>query len=76
MNGWGEYYLPCFAYQSNAITNFTPYAHPAVPVALAAWAQLYANIRMTPAEKFSGKTRTFLNHVAETKTLLKAESKP
>ena len=60
----GEYYLPCFAYQSNAIVNFTPYAHPAVPGALAAWAQLYADIRMTPPEKFPARTRTFLSRVA------------
>ncbi len=60
----GEYYLPCFAYQSNSITNFAPYTHPAVPGALAAWAQLYANIRMTPLENFPQQTRSFLNRVA------------
>jgi len=60
----GEYYLPCFAYQSNAIVDFTPYAHPAVPGALAAWAQLYADIRSTPPEKFPERARTFLDRVA------------
>ncbi|MCP3952627.1 MAG: radical SAM protein [Desulfobacterales bacterium] len=60
----GEYYLPCFAYQSNSITNFTPYAHPEVPGALAALAQLYANIRTTRPEHFLERTRAFLDLVA------------
>jgi hypothetical protein len=60
----GEYYLPCFAYQSNAIVDFTPYAHPAVPGALAAWAQLYADIRSTSPDSFPGRARGFLDRVA------------
>ena len=60
----GEYYLPCFAYQSNAIVDFIPYAHPAVPAALAAWAQLYADIRTTPMERFPSRNRAFLEQVA------------
>jgi len=59
----GEYYLPCFAYQSNAIVDFTPYDHPAVPGALAAWAQLYADIRSAPLEKFSKRAHAFLDRV-------------
>jgi len=61
----GEYYLPCFAYQSNAIVNFTPYFLPVVTDAFAAWAQLYANIRTMPMDGLPSKTRTFLNRVAE-----------
>ncbi len=60
----GEYYLPCFAYQSNAIVDFTPYAHPAVPAALAAWSQLYADIRTTPMERFPSWNHAFLEQVA------------
>ena len=47
----GEYYLPCFAYQSNAIVNFTPYFLPAVTSVFAAWAQLYANTLVTAGRK-------------------------
>jgi hypothetical protein len=61
----GEYYLPCFAYQSNAIVNFTPYFLPVVTGAFAAWAQLYANIRTMPMDGLPSKTRAFLNRVAE-----------
>ncbi len=61
----GEYYLPCFAYQSNAIVNFTPYSLPAVTNALAAWAQLYANIRTMSMNGLPAKTRTFLNSIAK-----------
>jgi len=60
----GEYYLPCFAYQSNAIVDFTPYAHPAVPGALAAWAQLYADILSAPPKIFPENARPFLERVA------------
>jgi len=63
-NWLGEYYLPCFAYQSNAINHFTPYAHPAVPAALAAWAQLYADIRTTPMNRFPEQARGLLQRVA------------
>ena len=61
----GEYYLPCFAYQSNAIVKFTPYFHPAVSGAFGAWAQLYANIRTMPMDGFPSRTRAFLNRVSE-----------
>ncbi len=61
----GEYYLPCFAYQSNTIVNFTPYAHPAVTGALGAWAQLYANIRTMNMDGLPSKTGAFLNRVSE-----------
>jgi hypothetical protein len=64
-NWLGEYYLPCFAYQSNAIVNFTPYFLPAVTGAFAAWAQLYANIRTMPMDSLPSETRAFLNRVAE-----------
>ncbi len=64
-NWLGEYYLPCFAYQSNAIVNFTPYFHPSVTKAFAAWAQLYANIRTMPMDRLPSNTRAFLKHVAE-----------
>jgi hypothetical protein len=61
----GEYYLPCFAYQSNAIVNFTPYFLPVVTGAFAAWAQLYANIRTMSMDGLPTRTRAFLNRVAE-----------
>ncbi len=61
----GEYYLPCFAYQSNAIVKFTPYFHPTVSSAFGAWAQLYANIRTMPMDGLPSETRAFLNRVAE-----------
>lgn len=64
-NWLGEYYLPCFAYQSNAIVNFTPYFLPSVTGAFAAWAQLYANIRSMPMDGLPSGTRAFLNRVAE-----------
>ncbi len=61
----GEYYLPCFAYQSNTIVHFTPYSLPAVTGALAAWAQLYADIRTMSMNGLPAKTRKFLKSVAE-----------
>ncbi|MBT8370688.1 MAG: radical SAM protein [Deltaproteobacteria bacterium] len=64
-NWLGEYYLPCFAYRSNAIVNFTPYFLPAVTDAFAAWSQLYANICTMPMDGFPSTTRAILNRVAE-----------
>lgn len=61
----GDYYLPCPAYQSNAVVNFTPYFLPAVSNALAAWAQLYADIRTMSMNRFPAQTRAFLNQIAE-----------
>ena len=61
----GEYYLPCFAYQSNSIVNFTPYFLPVVTGAFSAWAQLYANIRTMPMDGLPSETKAFLNRIAK-----------
>lgn len=60
----GEYYLPCLPYATNSLYEFDPFSNPAVMRGLAAWAQVYADLRQTPRDGLPPLTAEFLNLAA------------
>ncbi|MBA2883264.1 radical SAM superfamily enzyme YgiQ (UPF0313 family) [Desulfosalsimonas propionicica] len=61
----GEYYLPCFPYQSNTVWKIDYFSNPAVMNALGAWSQLYADLYMAPKNRFHSKARELIGSILD-----------
>jgi len=61
---FGEYYLPCLPYRSNAINEVNPFADASVRSALACWQALYGRIKGLTRKPVQGNIRQFLQRVA------------
>jgi hypothetical protein len=58
---FGEYYLPCLTYPSNAIWEFNPYTDAKILPAFAAWSQLYAKLYSIECTGIPSKIKDFLS---------------
>lgn len=61
----GEYYLPCLPYQSNTVWKIDYMSNPAVMNAFGAWAKLYADLYMSPKNRFHAKSRELINSILD-----------
>lgn len=61
----GEYYLPCLPYQSNTVWKIDYFSNPAVMNAFGAWSQLYADLYMTPKNRFHSKARELIDSILD-----------
>ena len=62
-NWFGEYYLPCLTYPSNAFWEFNPYTDPRISRAFAAWSQLYATLYTIRCDGMPSRIKDFLSMV-------------
>ncbi len=62
---FGEYYLPCLTYPSNAILEFNPYTDPHISSAFAAWSQLYATLYTSRCDGVPSGIKDFLSLVVQ-----------
>jgi hypothetical protein len=60
---FGEYYLPCLTYPSNAFWEFNPYADPRISGAFAAWSQLYATLYTIQCDGVPSGIKDFISMV-------------
>ena len=59
-DSFGEYYLPCPAYPSNAITVGDPFKDPVVTFAIRSWHKLQAGLKALISDELSQKLKAFL----------------
>ncbi len=62
---FGEYYLPCPTYPSNAIWEYNPYTDAKILPAFAAWSQLYAKLYTIGCDGISSKIKDFLSLIIQ-----------
>ena len=62
---FGEYYLPCLPYPSNAVWEVGYFSNPRIMNAFAAWSQLYGDLYMTMAQesRYHAKARELIESV-------------
>jgi hypothetical protein len=58
---FGEYYLPCLTYPSNAIWEYNPYTDTNILPAFAAWSQLYAKLYSIGCDGIPSGIKDFLS---------------
>lgn len=63
MDWFGEYYLPCLTYPSNAIWEYNPYTDSNILPAFAAWSQLYATLYSIGGNGIPSRIRDFIETV-------------
>jgi hypothetical protein len=61
---FGEYYLPCLTYQSNAINGINPLKEAPVQSALARWQVLHARMKGLIGKPFQRNIKDFLQLIA------------
>ena len=59
-DSFGEYYLPCPAYPSNAITVGDPFKDPVVTSAIRSWRRLQSGMQALISDELPRKLRVFL----------------
>jgi hypothetical protein len=62
---FGEYYLPCLTYRSNAIWEYNPYTDAKILPAFAAWSQLYAKLYSIGCDGIPSGIRDFLSLIIQ-----------